>query len=181
MPRRLTVGLIGAVLFAGCGSSSTKTVTVPTSTHTATAGTSPVATTSPPTRAQFIAQADAVCRSLKSQQAPITSKVGELEAKSGTSSKSALVALVLQDVTLARAADAKFAAIPKPPSDVATIEKLLTGYAEEATDLSNFADAYSNGERVAQESASASLKKAIAFDRGVAQGYGLKLCGGISE
>jgi hypothetical protein len=183
-----------ALAAAGCGSSSSPptAATQPAgaagaSTHSATAaeGSSgaPAATrataTPTPTRALYIARADTICRTLKSQQAPLEARVHTLNGSSENSPSNykELASLLRQSVRFARSADAELQALPAPPGDAATIEKLLAGYSEEAKDATNFADALTREERGAWEAAERALAKTLALDRGLAQGYGLKVCG----
>lgn len=167
-----------ALAATGCGSTSTKTVAESTSPQ-AVAVHARTTTSSPPARAQFIAQADAVCRTLKSEQAPLEARVHALNGSSENSPSNykALAVLLRQSVRFARTADAKLQSLSKPPGDRATIEKLFAGYSEEATDATKFADALAREERGAWEAAERALTKAIARDRGLARGYGFRVCG----
>jgi hypothetical protein len=176
----LATGL-AALAATGCGSTSTKTGPAHTATsaaaletHTATDHLS-----QRPTKAQFIGEADAICRTLKSEQAPLKARVRALNASSENlpAAYKALAPLLRQSVGFARTADSKLQALPKPPGDAGRIEKLLTGYSEEAADVTNFADALGKEERGAWEASEKALAKALARDRGLARGYGFKVCG----
>jgi hypothetical protein len=184
-----------ALASTGCGSSSSGTPTAATqpasaaatSTHSATAAqgstgtraaTHPTATPTA-TRALFIARADTICRTLKSQQAPLEARVHTLNGSSENSQSNykELASLLHQSVRFARSADAKLQALAAPPGDGATIEKLLAGYSEEAKYATSFADALTREERGAWEAAEKALARTLALDRGLAQGYGFKVCG----
>jgi hypothetical protein len=157
---------LAALLLAGCGSSSTDTATVNGSANAAAA------------RAAFIAHADAVCAKLKHAQAPLTARAGALEeASESASRRSALARTMRRAVTLARAANAKLAAIPRPPGSEPTIAKLLAGYSQEATDLEKLADAIEAVDGAGIQSARAELAKAKASSRELGQQVGLKVCG----
>jgi hypothetical protein len=177
MRLRLTVfAVLAALAAAGCGSTATPTATRPaTSSRTETAAASePI-----PTRAQFIAQADAICRRLRAEQAPLKARVAALQGLSerARSTFKTLASLLRQSIALARAADTRFAAIPRPVGDAATIDKLLAIHSEEVTEATNYANALDSYQRSAWEAAGAALTKAEAFDRGISQGYGMEVCG----
>ena len=123
-------------------------------------------------------KADAICAKLKAEQAPLEARAEAIEAKGGSpSSRSALVPILRNGIARARAADARFAAVPRPSTDRDAIDQLLTGYAEEATDASNATDAIQEDDLGAIHAAGHALTKAEAYDRGLARGLGLKVCG----
>jgi len=157
---------VAAVVLGGCGAARKHTVVVQTVTVPATSS-KPT-----PTMTQFIAQADEICKTLKSEQAQVKQRFSE-----SSKGVTAAVQLGRQGITFSRAANAKLQALPKPASEAATIEKLLTGYGEEATDGTNALDALAHKEISAEEAAQAALTKVEAFDDGVAQTLGLKVCG----
>jgi hypothetical protein len=154
-----------ALAATGCGSS----------TNTTTPGTT-TAATSPPTRAQFIAQADAICQQAQSELAPLKARVEALKGSSPSTYKVA-ASLVRENVAISRAVQKKLDALAKPPADAATIEKMLGVLSEEITDKNNAANAIANEEAAGVTAASAADKKAKSFDEGLAQGYGMKVCG----
>lgn len=164
---RASVLAVALLLLAGCGSSSTHTVTPP-------AGTTSAQT---PGRAEFIAKADAICAKLRQAQAPLQVRAAALEEAGESSARRTALASVMHDVVKkARAADAQIAAIPRPAGSEPTIGKLLAGYSEETTELGKLADAIEAVDGPGIRSARAQLAKAKASDRGLAQGFGLKVC-----
>jgi hypothetical protein len=70
--RRLVPFVLAAAiaLLAGCGSSSSGTSSSPTD--------SGASADAPPTRAEFIAKADAICAAARAKQASLRTKIGEL-------------------------------------------------------------------------------------------------------
>ena len=80
-------------------------------------------------------------------------------------------------VSIARASNARLAAIAPPPGSEPTVGKLLAGYSEEAADLEKLANAIEAVDGPAIQSARADLAKAKASGLGLAQQVGLKVCG----
>jgi hypothetical protein len=173
-----------ALATAGCGSTTNTVHSAATSTNPSTEASTVTLRskgheTAVPTKAQYIAQADAICRTLKSQQAPLKARVRALNGSSQNtpSAIKALAPLVHQSVRFSRAADAKLESLSKPTGERGTIEKLLAGYSEEARHATNFADALEHEERGAWEAAEKALAKTLGLDRSLAHGYGFKVCG----
>lgn len=167
MPKRLHASgvAVTVLLLAGCGS-STDTATVKRPPASAAA------------RAAFIAKADAICANLKKAQAPLQARAGALEeASESASRRSALASLMHKAVSIARASNARLAAIAPPPGSEPTVGKLLAGYSEEAADLEKLANAIEAVDGPAIQSARADLAKAKASGLGLAQQVGLKVCG----
>lgn len=157
-----------AVAVAGCGSTGTPSASV----HAGTAAGTP---TPGATTARFVAAADAICRALHSQQQRLNTRVQALTQETAAA-KAELEALLRQSVVFARAADAKLQALPPPPSDAAAINRLLAGYAQEAAEVSSFADSLTNQEPERQKFASGSLERTTASDGKLAESLGLKVC-----
>jgi len=155
----------------GCGSTSTKTATTPATTSTTVSKPAP-------TRAQFIAQADEICKTAHAKIAPLKARAEALRGQSQNSSTyKNLASLLREDVAISRAVQKNLQALPQPPADTATIEKMLAGFSEEITDKNNAADAVAHEEISGIQAANTADKKANAFDEGLAQGYGMKFCG----
>ncbi|MGO8905949.1 MAG: hypothetical protein ACLQMH_10045 [Solirubrobacteraceae bacterium] len=168
LKRSALVVTLAALVGTGCGTTSTQTVRVPT-----TSAATPV-----PTRAGFIAQADEICQTAQTQLTPLKARVEALQGQTPSSSiYKTLGTLLREDVTISRAVEKKLQALPQPPADAATIEKILAGLSEEITDKNNAANAVANEETSAIEADSTADKKAKAYDEGLAQGYGMKVCG----
>jgi hypothetical protein len=143
----------------GCGTSST---------HTVAGNATASATPSKPlaTKAQFVAQAEDICRKLSSQEKPLKARQESLKGLPAASSDEAFVSLANQLVTLARTAVGQLRALPRPPGEAGKIKQLLTVYNEEATNVSN----------IAGEAAAAALKRSIATNSSLAQAFGMKDC-----
>ncbi|HTY96325.1 MAG TPA: hypothetical protein VMB91_04750 [Solirubrobacteraceae bacterium] len=152
---------------AGCGSTHTSGVTT-------AKVTSPAEKRS--ARAAFVAAANAVCAHLKAEEAPLKTRAGRLETAQSESAESESAPIMEQVVALARAAEDKLAAIVVPPEDAAAVEKLLTGFSEEAAYVHDTAVAFRKHERTAWEAALGSLSQVHTRDHGVALGLGLREC-----
>jgi hypothetical protein len=160
--KALRASAVAVLLLAGCGSSSTDTTTVKAAAA----------------RAEFVAKADAICTKLKQAQAPLEAKAGALEeASESASRRSALASVMREAVVLARASNAKLAAIPRPAGSEPAVGKLLAGYAEETAELAKLADAIEAVDAAGIQSARANLAKAKASSRELGQQVGLKVCG----
>ncbi len=159
---------ITTLAIAGCGSTSTPSASV----HPATSAGTP---TSGATTARFVAAADTICQKLHSQQQPLDARVQALTHETAAA-KAELQALLRQSVVYARAADAKLRALPQPPNETAAIDRLLAGYAQEAAEVTSFADSLTNQEPERQKFSSGSLERTTASDAKLAESLGLKVC-----
>ena len=152
-----------ALLAGGCGSTS--------STTSAPASTTPAGSGAAVTRAQFAAQADAICTTLHTQQAQLKTRLTALEhAPSARQARKEGGAIARESVALARAAEAKLQALARPAADAATIERLLAGYREESADASRIAEAITSEYPRGEEAAARDLKRAVAVDRVAGRG-----------
>ena len=163
---------LAAMTAAGCGSTGAPSVNV----H---AGTSARAPTLGATTARFMAAADEICRTLRSQQQPLNARAQALTQETATA-RAQLQALLRQSVVFAHAADAKLQALPRPPREATAIDKLLTGYDQEAAEVTSFADVLTKGEPEKQRFAQGSLERTTASDRTLAESLGMKACA-VSE
>jgi hypothetical protein len=157
-----------AIAAAGCGSTGTPSASVHTGTSAGTQ--TPGATT-----AHFIAAADAICQALHAQQLPLNARVQALTQET-SAARAQLQTLLRQSVVYVRAADTKLKALPQPPSDAATIDRLLAGYDEEAEEVISFADSLTRLEPERQRFSSGSLERTTASDRKLAESLGMKAC-----
>jgi hypothetical protein len=166
---RPALGLLACValaLLAGCGSSAT-TRDTPTGASTSDASA---------TRASFVAQAQAVCRTLNAQEQPLKVRQESLSRLPSTVAGKEFVALVRQLVALSHTAEAKIGALPRPAGDGRDIERLLTSFSQQLTDAAEVASAAGKEESDLGEAAVLSLKRSIAQNVALAQRYGMKAC-----
>jgi hypothetical protein len=164
----LAVGL-AVLLLSGCGTAGTRTATaherVSASTHRTAA-----------TKARYIAQAEAVCRALSTQEKSLKARQESLKGLPSASADKAFVSLARHVVALSRAAEGKLHALPPPPADVRAIDVLLTSFSEEIADATDIANAAANQESTIGEAAEGALKKSIADNTSLASAYGMKDC-----
>ena len=174
--RRRSAILLTFVAMAATGCGSTGTPSASVHAETSVGGTpTPSATT-----VRFIPAADAICRTLHSQQERLDASIQALTHETAAARAAARVqlqALIRQSVVFARAADAKLQALPQPPSEAAAIDRLLAGYALEAAEVTSFAGSLTNQELERQKFSSGSLERTTASDRKLAKSLGLKVCG----
>jgi hypothetical protein len=160
-----------ALAATSCGSTSTKSVSGQTASTTTAA-----ATTSTPTRAQFIAQADSVCRAAGQATERFRRQLIQAERESSTPRRRSFPPILRQLIASERASVTKLRSLPEPAPDTTTITKWLTAASEAINDQSNLTDAFVNNERTAREAASQAANNAKALARSLAKGYGFKVC-----
>jgi hypothetical protein len=161
----LALVLVTALL-CGCGSSGKSVVT-----------TTPAASAGGPTKAQFVAQAEAICRMLSTQEKPLEASQASLTG--GGSSGTTFASLARQVVALSKAAETKLVALPRPPADAAAIGTLLASFTTDVNDANALAQAAVKQESSAGEAAEGALRRSIAAHGQLASEYGMKLCTGV--
>jgi len=160
---------VGALLLSGCGGSTTRTVTVQASAPSSPSGKAV-------TKAHFVVQAEAICRTLSAQEQPLKARQATLRELPNSTAGKIFVSLAHQVVTVGRAADGKLRALPRPPADAHAIEMLLTGFSEEVADASDIASAAVSEENNLAEGAEQALKRSVAENSSAAAEYGMKDC-----
>ena len=159
--------VLATALLGGCGSSSKP----PASTE------APAGSASGPTKAQFVAQAEVICRKLSAQEKPLEASQASLTG--GGSAGTTFASLAHQVVVLSQAAETKLQALQRPPADAAAIGTLLTSFTDDVADASALAQAAVKEESSAGEAAEGALRKSIAAHSQLAGEYGMQLCTGI--
>lgn len=161
----LVVG-VALVLLAGCGSSSAP--------HDTPAGTS--ASDASASKASFVAHAQEVCRRLSTQEQPLKARQESLSRLPSAVADKEFVALVRQLVVLSRTAEGELRALPRPAGDAHDIERVLTSFSQQLTDVTAVASAAGKEESDIGEAAVLALKRSIAQNIALAQRYGMKAC-----
>jgi hypothetical protein len=163
--------LLGA---ASCGSSAVKTVAVGT--------TAPATSGKPaPTRARFIADADAICRSDRGQLARIA--VLAKTPKRHTTLRALevrLTPLLLQALAIERAELARLRALPEPAGEAANIKTVLAAIEQKVTAESSMETAFAHLSKGGLGQTEAAIKAGRAAEiraPAVAHAYGIE-CGG---
>ncbi len=167
----VAAALLYLAALAGCGGGSTST-TAATVTRVPSPSTSAVPAA--PTKAQFIARADAICARTDAKLKPAKKRLGAVENVVG--SKEGAAAL-RQAASITREGIAQLQALTVPQGDAATVQKVITALDDEAADIDNMASAAAAGEASAIEAAKQAMQTTKATYDGLAQGYGFKVCG----
>jgi hypothetical protein len=160
--------VLAALGCAGCGSSSTSG----TNAHTSGSGT----TSSAATKAQFVTQAQAICRTLSAQEKPLKARQESLKGLSPDLADTTFVAIVEKVIAYSRAASSKLAAVPRPPADAEAVEKLLSSFSEETAEAKAIGQAARKQESSAGEDAQDALRKTIDENLPQAETYGMRDC-----
>ena len=162
----LLVGLAVALL-AGCGGGS--------ATRATSSAESPSAASA--ARASFVAHAEAICRTLSAQEQPLKARQESLKRlPSAAAADTEFVALVRQLVVLSRTADGKLQALARPAVDAQNIERLLTSFSQQLTEVTDVANAAAKQESAVGEAAVLALQRSIAQNIALAERYGMKAC-----
>jgi hypothetical protein len=164
------VAAASLLALSGCGSGSSK----------ATTGAAPApkpAANAATTRPQFIARADAICAQVNVRFKPVEQRLEALARGSESALRSEGPAVIRQGAKITREGIAQLQALPVPSGDAPTVGKIITALNNEAADIDNIAAATANGEASGIEAAKKAEQTTKATYRGLAQGYGLKVCG----
>ncbi len=161
----LLVGLAVALL-AGCGGSS-----APRDTSSAESPSQASAA-----RASFVAHAQTICQTLSAQEQPLKARQESLKRLPSAVADTEFVALVRQLAALSRTADGKLHALARPTGDARNIERLLTSFSQQLTEVTDVADAAAKQESSVGEAAVLELRRSIAQNIALADRYGMKAC-----
>jgi hypothetical protein len=171
IPPAVTGVFAALVVATGCGGgSSTTTVT-----------TSAPAAASPPTKAQFVARADVICAQANANIKPVTQHVEAITHGSESEIEAEAPGALRRAGALTRDGITRLEALPIPTGDAATVRKILDALNDQAADIDNIATAIGSGDASAVEAAKQAAERSKATYRGLAQGYGLKVCGAGEE
>jgi hypothetical protein len=147
----VVVGLVGAT---GCGATRTK------------AGL---------TRAQFIGEADAVCRVEEVKLKYIESRAQALEGAPVASFRS-VPRLIRKAVAIHEVANANLESLAQPPGETTAISKWLTARIVATTIALDAAEAPAGHDLIATRDLQRQLSRARALVRGLAHSYGFAVC-----
>lgn len=165
-----------AVVITGCGSSSK---TPPPSAAATSASTTPAASAEP-TKAQFIAQADRICResskSLAATDKRTTSAVRAEEAADTSAHRDSMARGFKDSVALARPGLDRLRGLAPPAEDRVVVAKYLSARDHQLTLADSFASALANNDASMVSTLATQLKEGKATLQGLAQGYGFKEC-----
>ena len=172
--RGAAVGVVVA-LVAGCGSSSSST--------SSSTGSSATASTSAgaPTKAEFIARADSICRQSKTKYDPqVKAAKAALSAEQkqdSAANRHALGAALNQEAQIAATVLNQLRALQPPPGDGATIGSYFDSVGTNINLAHQFVNAIDNNNVQALQTISQQLNRVTATAERQAKSYGFKVCG----
>jgi hypothetical protein len=156
----LSATALAAVLLAGCGSSQSPAKSTGTTGASSTGN----------TRAEYIAKADALCKSAHTRQGAVHGKAN------GKTTAAELVPLLRQQATIAKALATSLDALTPPPGDAVAVGR----FDHAVTELSVFSVALANSIHADHAYAARALALKLASWRQqetlLGQGYGYKVC-----
>jgi hypothetical protein len=164
----LPAGICLSLAIAGCGGSSTET----TRTITATSG---------PTKAQFISEADAICRAGRQKLAPLQSaldRAAQADQANDTAANRAKLAVILRSsarTTLPVLAQLR--ALTPPAADRAVAARYLAGVASQIALIDRLGQAVARNDQQQVTAVSQLLQQGKDAVQQVARNYGFKACG----
>jgi hypothetical protein len=165
-PRHVAIRVlapVGAILaVAGCGGSSHKTAT----------------TTPAQSKAAYIAKADAICQQLRTSLTALAPQTKHFTALGASQQAFAVGAPLFRQVQgLEQAELNKLKALPLPAGDSSQVTAYLQHGAAAVALTGTIATAFAHSDRKALTAAEQEGVRAAAATRGLAQGYGFKVCG----
>jgi hypothetical protein len=131
------------------------------------------------TKAEWIAKADAICAATKEETAPLKAEANALKEAPENASTYQKLAEVLKAGTASIPKEtAALRALEPPSGDQEIIQKMIGTVEANATLGDSMADALENSDLERFEALNEQAKENTTKAKGLAQGYGLKVCGG---
>jgi hypothetical protein len=156
------------VLVAGCGGGSSSSSSSSASSRSG----------GEVTKAEFIEEADSICRSNRSAVDQFEKEAEEAIAEGESPKAIVEVADLIREVQPVLETEVNELTELEPPSaDSAIIDQLFTSVEEQAEQTGELADALEAGENSKAREIEKEDEQANAKNRGIAQGYGFKACG----
>lgn len=160
--------------FAGCGgggSDSSPSTTTQTETVTVESG-------QPLSKADFIARADAICSAAKEEVDGLDGEIQELSDSASSSSDLAKLAGLFRKAADSTQGEVDQIRDLEPPSaDQEIINQMLSTVDAEISQINEAADAVENSDEDELNVLGTQIKTTAAKAKGIAQGYGFKVCG----
>jgi hypothetical protein len=132
-----------------------------------------------PTRAAFIAEADAVCRRTNVRIAATNARIAQIN-RTATSEREALAeaAPLLAETSAAqRESVGEIRALEPPDGDEAAVARIVAGIEQQVATVGQVADAARSGDAARVRALGAELQTTRTRVRGLFQGYGFEVCG----
>lgn len=134
--------------------------------------------TPPPTKAAYIARADSVCQSARTSLAQLTAPSKALFALGDTPKAFAQAATLFRRVqTLEQGELTRLQALRLPAGDVTMLTSYLQAGASAVALIGRLADAFAKGDKPTLRTLVQQGTQMAATTKGLAQGYGFKVCG----
>jgi hypothetical protein len=165
---------------SGCGGSGAAK-TASTTGSTTPGGSTPTTPAGPagPAKAAYIAQADAVCRGFRSSMTQVQAQTRTVVAQGDTPKGFALAAAVVRRVAALEQAElTRLRALRSPGGpDAPVVATYLDQGGRALAEVGALATAFAKGDKTAIAAAEADGARTAATAKGLAQGYGFKVCG----
>lgn len=160
--------LVCLLATAGCGGSSSTTAT-----QTVTVG-----HTQELSKAEWIAKADAICAATKGETAPLKAEADALQEAPDNASTYQKLAEILKAGTASIPKEtAALRALEPPAGDREILQKMIGTVEANATLGDSMADALESSDLERFEALNEQAQENTTKAKGLAQGYGLKICG----
>jgi hypothetical protein len=163
------LGLLGLTLaVSGCGGGG----------HAAKTATTATTGSGGPAKAQFIAQADNICRGLRTSLAQFQAQTKSLTALGDTPKAFGLAATLFRRVqSIEQGELSRLRALPLPSGDTSAVTNYFEQGAKSVALIGSLADAFAKGDKTAIANIERDGSRISATAKGLAQGYGFKVCG----
>jgi hypothetical protein len=168
--RRLAIFLLPALAIAACGGGS-DTTTAPTQTVTAQKQ-GPA-----PTKAEFIKEADALCQQSRDEAASLGQQIQDLPDPTSTEDLHESADLFREYAGILEQQAQALRQLEPPPGDEAIINNWLSTAESSLSLFRDLADAYDSGDEQEARFLNSEVGSRADQARGIAQGYGFKVCG----
>jgi hypothetical protein len=167
--------LAAAAALGGCG--GTGAARTASTAAPATTGSTPT-TPADPAKAAYIAQADAVCRDLRASLTPLQAQARTVAAEGDTPQGFAVAGAVSRRVAALEQAElTRLRGLRAPAGDGVVVASYLAQGQQAVAGVGLLAAAFAKGDETAIAAAEANVARTAARAKGLAQGYGLKVCG----
>jgi hypothetical protein len=161
----LGVCVVAAIGAAGCGGGGTETVTQVVGTRT---------NAEPLTKPEYIAQADEICGETRPKTDALIDQANDAIDRSDYEQAADLLDRTIE---IARPAEERLAALPKPSGDEEILNRLDDSRDQGIALIERLSDAIRNNDSARFESLTAEITSVDDEGDGISTGYGLKVCG----
>jgi hypothetical protein len=161
------LALLIPTVAAGCGGGSAETTTRASGQPSA----------GPPSKADYIELADAICRNHQSRRQDLESQAGEIGPLTSKEKARRVADLLRQESSNRRAEAGELADLQPPPRDAAEVDEIISLVRSEADVIDTWAAAYDDLDQAAIRRQQIRLGAAAGEVADRAQAFGLRVCG----